>query len=239
MVNPNAYVDLLLFDMDDTLIFTSPLYMDIVEKAKRACRSKGISEKIFMQAYIHKEQTKNEGTDFNKDNFPNSLYETILELTGSISWAVHYKSLAYGVYEKQAETNPDAEETINRIKSVRKAVVTKGDMFIQMARLVDSGLIHYFEQVFVVPRKTSEIFTKICDYMGVSPEKTAMIGDSLVSDISPALEAGLYAFHKPFGTFDHEGFLQNSPEDSPRYTKINRLQEVSILIRGERDGSHV
>jgi len=64
---------------------------------------------------------------------------------------------------------------------------------------------------------------------GAAPHEAIMAGDSLRSDIRPALEAGAWAAYIPQeGAWVHE--IADTPADHPRFRQIDRLAELPALI---------
>ena len=92
----------------------------------------------------------------------------------------------------------------------RMIVFTKGDREEQSEKLERSGLRVYFERIEVAAEKDAPAFHKLVRRHSLKPETTAMIGNSPVSDILPALAAGLWAvfiphrhtWHREDGTVD-------------------------------------
>ena len=63
----------------------------------------------------------------------------------------------------------------------------------------------------------------------VRPDRALMAGDSLRSDILPALSAGAFAAHIPHAMpWAHE--MAEEPADHLRYRKLDRLGEVVAWI---------
>ena len=69
-------------------------------------------------------------------------------------------------------------------------VITKGDLFDQERKLAQSGLRDRFAAVEIVSDKTPETYRRVFDRHGQGPARAMMIGNSLKSDVLPALEAG-------------------------------------------------
>ena len=66
----------------------------------------------------------------------------------------------------------------------------------QVGRMRDAGVTAVLseEQIRITPKKTKEAFERAVAHFGIfRPEDTTMIGNSLRSDINPALEAGAQA----------------------------------------------
>jgi len=67
----------------------------------------------------------------------------------------------------------------------------------QMARVRESGVAAVVEgRVRVTPRKSAEELRRVLDEAGVEdPRRAVMVGNSVKSDVNPALEAGVAAIH--------------------------------------------
>jgi len=81
-------------------------------------------------------------------------------------------------------------------------IMTLGDDFIQMEKIEKTNIKHYFEQIFIVPRKDDEFFQKMIKTARLKPEETYFIGNSIENDMLPAKRAGfkciLYNKHTTF-----------------------------------------
>lgn len=115
-------------------------------------------------------------------------------------------------------------------------LVTKGDLFHQEAKLAASGLGDRFSGIEIVSEKTAETYRRIFARYGANPDEAVMVGNSLRSDILPALEAGAYAVHVPHEfVWAHE--RADAPEAEPRFAQIASLAELPDWIdatNGER-----
>ena len=76
-------------------------------------------------------------------------------------------------------------------------LITKGDLFDQERKLAQSGLGDFFHAVEIVSDKKPETYGRIFDRHGDGAGRAMMVGNSLKSDILPALEAGSWAVHVP------------------------------------------
>lgn len=111
----------------------------------------------------------------------------------------------------------------------RLVLVTKGDLLHQEAKLAASGLGDRFSGIEIVSDKTADTFRRIFKNEGVAAEEALMAGDSLRSDINPALEAGAWAAFIPQeGAWVHEKAAV--PTNHPRFTQLNSLAELPAFI---------
>jgi putative hydrolase of the HAD superfamily len=105
-------------------------------------------------------------------------------------------------------------------------LVTKGDLHHQEAKLAASGFGAYFTGVEVVSDKRPETYQRIFDRYGTAPDRAVMAGNSMRSDVLPALEAGAWAVFIPFeGTWAHED--AEAPAGHPRYRELPSLADLA------------
>ena len=110
-------------------------------------------------------------------------------------------------------------------------LITKGDLFDQERKLAQSGLGDLFDAVEIVSDKNASTYRRIFSKVGDGPERAMMIGNSLKSDIVPALAAGSYGVFVPHAltwSFEHI----EEPTEAPRFRKIGHLGELHGVIEG-------
>jgi len=173
--------------------------------------------------------------------FPHSLrisYEELVKEYGlKLDKAVSEKieELGWALYKDKSSPMSGAKEVLNYISTLEHehkcCILTRGEMEVQLSRAVDSGYLNHFDQVFVCRKKTPELFVKICTFYNTKPENAVMIGNSLYSDILPALEAGLYGIYIKNGTYELDGHYNVSPENFERLLMVSHTEDVEQLLR--------
>ena len=104
-------------------------------------------------------------------------------------------------------------------------LVTKGDLFHQESKLAASGLGDRFSGVEIVSEKTAETYLRIFARYGAKPDEALMAGNSLRSDIWPALAAGAFAAHVPHAyEWAHE--RAEDPAGHPHFRRLSSLREL-------------
>ncbi len=104
-------------------------------------------------------------------------------------------------------------------------LVTKGDLFHQESKLAASGIGDRFSGVEIVSEKSAESYRRIFARYGARPDEAVMVGNSLRSDILPALEAGAYAVHVPHElVWAHE--RAETPVAQPRFRQLASLSQL-------------
>ena len=165
--------------------------------------------------------------------FTISIIETALRVGGDHLSAEeladllsHSKSLLH----LPATPLPEVEETLQRLQAYpyRLVVFTKGELQDQENKLQRSGLIKYFSHVEITSNKTEVEFQQLCEHLGILPCELLMVGNSLKSDIAPALTIGASAIHIPF----HVTWQLEHSEDieHERLFKISHFNEILSIL---------
>ncbi len=119
--------------------------------------------------------------------------------------------------------------------SARLVLVTKGDLLHQEMKLAASGLGDRFHGVEIVSDKRPETFTRLFARYGVAPDHALMAGDSMRSDILPALAAGAWAAFVPQdGAWAHEA--ATPPDDAARFRELPSLAALPGWVAAIEDG---
>jgi putative hydrolase of the HAD superfamily len=103
-------------------------------------------------------------------------------------------------------------------------VFTKGELQDQENKLHRSRLARYFSHVEITSNKTETEFQQLCEHLEIMPNQLLMVGNSLKSDIAPALNIGAWAIHIPF----HVTWQLEHSEDieHERLIKITHFNEI-------------
>jgi putative hydrolase of the HAD superfamily len=158
--------------------------------------------------------------------FTLSMIETALELGGDeVPASVIRQILGAGraLHAHPVELLEGIEATLEALADrARLVLVTKGDLFHQEAKLAASGLGDRFSGIEIVSDKKPATFARIFDRFGVPPARAIMAGDSMRSDVLPALDAGAWAAYIPQAlAWSHE--QRPAPTDHPRFRELPSL----------------
>ena len=136
--------------------------------------------------------------------------------------------------ESTLQTLRDSIDTSNlspltpHLSPLKMVVFTKGELQDQENKLKRSGLLKYFDDVEITSDKSQKEFLALCEHQDIHPSELLMIGNSLRSDIAPALAIGAWAIHIPFHiTWQLEHF---DDIDHERLIKIQRFSEILKYI---------
>lgn len=170
---------------------------------------------------------------FGIKGFTLSMIETALDVTDhKVPGAVIHDILMAGrdMLRHPIELLPGVRETIAELAAdYRILLVTKGDLLDQERKLAQSGLGEMFDGVEIVSDKTAQVYRRIWDTHADGPERSMMVGNSMKSDVVPAIETGAFGVYVP-----HEVTweLEHAPKPlaHPRYREITTLSELPALV---------
>jgi putative hydrolase of the HAD superfamily len=83
-------------------------------------------------------------------------------------------------------------------------LLTKGDDTVQRRRIHQADLELAFDGIHIVPDKTEATFLSLLDHYGCPPAEAWSIGNSLRSDINPALRIGMNAIWVDAHVWEYE-----------------------------------
>ena len=168
-------------------------------------------------------------------SFTLSLIETALEVTdGRLPAKTIEQILAIGreMLVHPVDLLPHAESAIRALKEHHRLVlITKGDLFDQERKIAASGLADSFDAIEIVSEKDTNTYRRIFSRHGDGPQRAVMVGNSLKSDIVPALDAGSFSVYVPH-EIDWALEEADEPITNPRYRRIRDLGELPTTISG-------
>src|SRR5260221_8074723 len=130
------------------------------------------------------------------------MIETAMELAnGADVTAIVREIVAAGreMLAHPVEPLPGVEDALAALaERYRLVLITKGDLMHQENKLAASGLGDLFAAVEIVSEKDAATYERIFPRHGTGAAEAAMAGNSLRSDILPALQAGAFAAHIPY-----------------------------------------
>ncbi len=165
--------------------------------------------------------------------FTLSMIETAMELTGGEAPAPVIREILAAGREMLAhpvETLPGVDEALAALSErYRLVLITKGDLLDQERKLAASGLGDLFAAVEIVSEKDRSTYERVFGRHGTGADQAVMAGNSMKSDVLPALEAGAFAVHIPYAvTWAHE--LADAPEGHDRCGTLDGIADLPEWI---------
>lgn len=222
------------FDADDTLWQNEQFYRLTEQQFIDLLADHADSDRISARL-LEAEKRNLRHYGFGIKGFTLSMIETAIEITeGEVPATVIAEILDIGrdLLAHPVETLPHVRQTLEALSgNYLLVLITKGDLFDQERKLAQSGLGDLFDAVEIVSDKNASTYRRIFSKVGDGPERAMMIGNSLKSDIVPALAAGSYGVfvpHELTWAFEHV----EEPMEAPRFRKIGHLGELAGVIEG-------
>lgn len=166
--------------------------------------------------------------------FTLSMIETAMEITEAKAPArIIADILAAGreMLTHPVEPLPGVEAALADLAAdYRLVLITKGDLLHQEQKLAASGLGELFAAVEIVSEKDASTYSRVFARYGTGAGEAVMCGNSVRSDVLPALEAGAYAAHVPYHlTWAHE--MAETPIGHPRFAELASISELPGWVR--------
>ena len=161
--------------------------------------------------------------------FTLSMIETAMELCdGGAPPEVVREILAAGreMLAHPVETLPGVDEALAVLSErYRLVLITKGDLMDQERKAAASGLGDLFAAVEIVSEKDRGTYERVFARHGTGAGEAVMAGNSVRSDVLPAIEAGAFAVHIPYHvTWAHE--VADAPVDHPRFGLLETIADL-------------
>ena len=167
--------------------------------------------------------------------FTLSMIETAIEVTeGRVPARVIAEIMAAGreLLAHPLDLLPHARDAVEALApSHRLVLITKGDLLHQERKLAQSGLGDLFHGVEIVSEKTPDTYARAFARHGDGADRALMVGNSMKSDVLPAIAAGGWGVHVPHGLV---WALEraDAPTGHPRFRELADLGGLAGLVAG-------
>jgi putative hydrolase of the HAD superfamily len=149
---------------------------------------------------------------FFKECFPRALGETYDFYCKHFKREINHdlrneiEDLGWQVYELPVEPIKNAGIVLKELHGRYPLyLATRGEKAVQETRLEQSGLAQWFKKIYVLTQKNTDTYLSIADEQQIAPQSSWVVGNSMKSDINPAIKAGfnsIYIQHPH--TWDYE-----------------------------------
>lgn len=198
----------IIFDLDDTLIYCNRYFYAVIDQFVAVMQNwfqhTGITDEHIRQkqAEIDLEGVMADG--FKSNHFPQSFvltYRFFIAMTAqarSLSREKYLFELGKSVYQHQVEPYPFMEQTLATLAEQGHDLhlYTGGQSTIQERKIKALHLERYFhDRIYVRTHKNIDAMESILTEQQLDRSATWMIGNSMRTDVLPALTAGIHAIH--------------------------------------------
>lgn len=215
------------FDADDTLWHNERFF--VLTQDRFADLLRDYAEADHLAERLIESERRNIGHyGFGVKGFVLSMIETAIEVTeGRVPASVISELMAAGrdMLAHPIELLPHAREAVEAVTDTHRVVlITKGDLLHQERKLAQSGLGDLFHAVEIVSDKQPQTYARIFGAAPGGPEAAMMVGNSMKSDVVPAIEAGAWGVHVP-----HDLAWALEHADAPVAARFRTVDDLGAL----------
>ncbi|MBQ7551240.1 MAG: HAD family hydrolase [Bacteroidales bacterium] len=226
-------IKVIAFDADDTLWDNEPFFRQTEDFMCNILASYGDKEDISSRLF-EIEMANMDDYGYGAVAFTMSLIETAVKVSdGKIPANDIGKIIEAGRKLVRLPATPLAGvvETLKLLKESGKyklVIYTKGELLTQENKLKRSGLLPFFNQIFIVTDKKEEDYRKLCAQLQITPTELLMIGNSLRSDILPALNIGANAIYVPYAVMWQHEVIEDFNHE--KMIRINTFEDLAKIL---------
>jgi putative hydrolase of the HAD superfamily len=218
------------FDADDTL-WHNERFFQLTQERFAGLLADYTDPGLLSERLLAAERRNLGRYGFGIKGFVLSMIETAIEVTDARVPATIIADLIRAgqeMLDHPIELLPHAREAVSALAGTAEIVlITKGDLLDQERKLAQSGLGDLFDAVEIVSDKTPEVYARIFARHGAA--QSMMVGNSLKSDVLPAIQAGGWGIHVPHAltwVYEHA----EAPLAHPRFHEIDSLGALPDLV---------
>ncbi|WP_147535445.1 HAD family hydrolase [Bacillus marasmi] len=231
----------ILFNLDDTLAYCNRYFNTVVERF--------IDQMSIWFDTLTREDIRQKQLEFDLDaisvhglasnRFPESFvktYKYYCEKYGKEKYKSeidYLRELGFWVFEIPVEPIPYMNETLSTLKDAGHELYlhTGGDEANQLRKISQLEITTYFEhRIFISEHKDTTALSDILKTIDADPYKTWMVGNSLRTDILPALKMEINAIYIPAESEWKYNEVEVDVEPKRAYFQLNSLREVPDAI---------
>jgi putative hydrolase of the HAD superfamily len=198
----------IMFDLDDTLVYCNKYFHFILDQFSDEMSTwyspAGVSRASILEKQTEIDINRIQVQGFRSEHFPQSFIDTyryFQHLTGRAASHLEEEKLwklGESVYELEIEPYPMMEETLDSLAcgGHELHLYTGGDTLIQRRKIERMNLERYFQdRIYVRQHKNTAALEQILTDGRFDRDNTWMIGNSVRTDVLPALQCGINAVY--------------------------------------------
>lgn len=234
----------IMFDLDDTLIHCNKYFYLVIDQFITAMTGWfGGHNSVTAQAIRDKQMEIDIAAvavfGFKSEHFPQSFVDTYIHfshLTGrkrSIAEENLLWKMGLAVYQHDVEPYPNMEHTLYSLAEAGHELhlYTGGEHPIQRRKIESLNLQQYFDsRIYIRQLKNNDALENILSTGIFDRSSTWMIGNSIRTDVVPALTAGIHAIHMRAITEWEYNVIGIDIEPKGAFLTLDHLNEVPDAI---------
>jgi putative hydrolase of the HAD superfamily len=221
----------LIFDADDTLWENNVLFERTIDDFIDWVDHPTLDPVAVRHLLLDIERANAAAHGYGSKVFLRSLhdcFERLAERPVSAADADAIGALAHRLANHEMELIPDVAVTLDELGARHDLLLlTKGDPLEQQRKIDASGLSHHFRSTVIVAEKEPAVYAELASDEGLEPARAWMIGNSVKSDVNPALAVGMGAVFIPN---DNTWALEHADLDpaAPRLLQLERFGQLTV-----------
>lgn len=231
----------IIFNLDDTLVYCNRYFNKVIGEFT--------DQMIIWFHSLTKEQIKQKQLEIDLESidehgltsgrFPESFigaYKYFCDLTGKekVKQEIEFlRELGFKVFNIPVEPLPYMNETLQQLKEAGHELYlhTGGDEENQRRKITQFELSTYFEhRIFISEHKDTTALSDILKTIDADPKITWMVGNSLRTDIVPALELNINAIYIPAEVEWKYNVVEVKVEPKAAFLTLHSLHDVPTAI---------
>jgi putative hydrolase of the HAD superfamily len=234
----------IMFDLDDTLIHCNKYFYMVIDQFIDAMSTWFAGSSLVTEQAIRDKQMEIDIAGvavlgFKSEHFPQSFIDTYIHfshLTGrkrsaneeNLLW-----KLGLSVYEHDTEPYPNMEQTLFKLANAGHELhlYTGGETLIQRRKIERLQLERFFDsRIYIRQLKNSDALENILSTGVFDRSSTWMVGNSIRTDVVPALTAGINAIHMRAETEWEYNVINIEVEPKGAFLTLDQLKDVPDAI---------
>ncbi len=201
----------LIFDGDDTLWPIQSFYDQAKAEFYDLMELQGFPRDLARSTYTECDRENIKTYGLSRRRFPQSMKDAYLALTSDSSSPPRpaileqVDAIGNSVFDRTPVLMPHAMYVLSQLqRSYHLILYSVGDFEVQWGKVRALGLEPLFGAIYITEKKNHEQLQLILDEQDLAPSATWMVGNSIRSDINPALRLGLRCIWVQTNTWAHE-----------------------------------
>lgn len=221
---------LVVLDGDDTLWLVEHLYDEAREAAAEVV-AEGLDGLAWdeLERRIDVQNVVRFGVRAGR--FPKSCVEAYVQIasesggTPMPAVAERVRAAASSVYSRRATPVEDVDVVLGTLRpECTLVLLTKGEEWVQRKRITEAGLANSFEYIAITSTKDGVQFLELLTRFEADPRDSWSVGNSLASDINPALRLDMNGIWIEAHVWEHE-----RRETTPAEGRLFIVEELSAV----------
>lgn len=226
-----------LFDLDDTLIFTSEIFVKYMQEyVKTVAEETGINPQVIDASLrrINDEEYKKMGV--NPARWGVVVKKMAKEFVGNESSIINNLSTLMKIYTEEPRIRPGTRATLEELQAtkVKIGLVTHANVDWTWRKIDSVRIIDYFDSILIADEnghKNAQHWESIMKDLEAAPCECLVVGDNLSGDIIPPSQLGAKTVWLHKGSTWSVYRTGNVPENTITIDEISELLPAIASLR--------